>query len=385
VRQRTRWVVVAACALAGSVLAVPAAQAAPDIKVAGGNTSTCAVLSTGGVDCWGDDSLGALGDGGACGLSCAAPVPVSGIDSATTVASGRDFACAVLATGGVDCWGDNGFGQLGVGNTTSSSTPVAVAGITNAVGIGAGYYVACALLATHAVECWGQGGFGALGDGHKKDSHTPVRVTGISNATEITASLYNTCALLSTHHVKCWGDNSQGQLGIGLPGSLKPDSLTPVTVSKLGNATGLATGWRGACAILATTQLDCWGDNADGQLGTGDDKSRTVPVAVPGLTGVTAVASNGEKTCALIAPGAVDCWGDNFFGELGTGSSLASVPNPAPVVGINDATAIGAGSAHGCAVLSSGGLDCWGDNDSGQLGDGSSESSSTPVPVAGIP
>jgi alpha-tubulin suppressor-like RCC1 family protein len=185
--------------------------------------------------------------------------------------------------------------------------------------------------------------------------------------------------------VKCWGDNSEGQLGIGLPGSLKRQSLRPVTVSKIANATGLATGWRLACAILATTRLECWGDNTFGELDTGDYTSRSAPVAVPGLTAVTAVASNGWKTCALISPGGVDCWGYNSFGELGTGSSASFVPTPAPVAGIDDATAIGAGTAQGCAVLSSGGLDCWGDNRWGELGDGSFDPSSTPVPVAGIP
>jgi alpha-tubulin suppressor-like RCC1 family protein len=135
----------------------------------------CFCLAGGGVDCWGLNTSGQLGNGTTTG-NTGAPVAVSGITNATAITARHSHTCALLATGGVDCWGDNGFGKLGNGTTTTSSTPVAVSGITNATAVAAGYYHTCALLATGGAACWGYNYFGQLGNGTTTDSSTPVGV-----------------------------------------------------------------------------------------------------------------------------------------------------------------------------------------------------------------
>jgi alpha-tubulin suppressor-like RCC1 family protein len=161
----------------------------------------CATLTTGGVDCWGYNNHGQLGIGTFTGpIACAGstseacstnPVAVTGITNAITVAGGHDISCVLLATEGVDCWGANTSGQLGDGTTTGpdtcypigdscSTTPVTVTGINNAAAITGGEASACAVLTTSNVECWGDNTFGELGDGTTTSSSTPVGVIGIS-------------------------------------------------------------------------------------------------------------------------------------------------------------------------------------------------------------
>jgi alpha-tubulin suppressor-like RCC1 family protein len=140
---------------------------------------------------------------------------VSGITNATAIAGGGDQTCALLSTGSVDCWGTSGNGQLGNGTTTESTTPVAVSGITDATAVTAGEAHNCALLSTGSADRWGYDGYGQLGDGTTTDTSTPVAVLGITNAIAVSAGYWHTCALLSTGSVDCWGYNSNGELGDG--------------------------------------------------------------------------------------------------------------------------------------------------------------------------
>lgn len=119
---------------------------------------------------------------------------MSGLTNATAVATGFDGACALLSTGGIDCWGTAAV--LGNGTTTESLTPVAVSGITNATAVTAGDEHACALLSAGDVECWGYNGDGELGNGTTTDSSTPVPVSGITNATAVIAGIEHACAAL---------------------------------------------------------------------------------------------------------------------------------------------------------------------------------------------
>jgi alpha-tubulin suppressor-like RCC1 family protein len=158
------------------------------------------------------------------------PVPV--LTGATAISAGHDFACAILSGGTVECWGDNGEGQLGNGMTitgswmTYSTTPVAVSGLTGATAISAGFDFACALLSGGTIECWGDNSDGKLGDGTTTSSSTPVAVLGLTGATTISAGYRSACALLSGGTVACWGYNAYGQLGNGTT----TDSSTPVSV-----------------------------------------------------------------------------------------------------------------------------------------------------------
>jgi alpha-tubulin suppressor-like RCC1 family protein len=354
--------------------------------VAAGYTHTCAVLSTGHVECWGQGPLGNGSNG-----SSYTPVEVSGITDATQVSAGYGDACALLSTGHVECWGDGQYGELGNGSTTTAYTPVEVSGIADATQVTTGQFDTCALLSTGHVECWGINGEGELGNGKTTESDTPVEVSGITDATEVSTGYDHTCALLSTGHVDCWGFNNWGQLGNGQHGT---EALTPVEVSGITDATEVTAGYYDelngnyTCALLSTGHVECWGYNIYGELGNGTTTYSDTPVEVSGITDATQVSAGAGQTCALLSTGHIDCWGPNGLGQLGDGGTTTYSDTPVEVSGITDATQVAAGYLHTCALLSTGDIECWGFNGYGQLGNGrtgtTSYDSDTPVEVSGI-
>lgn len=375
--------------------------------VASGEAHTCALRANGTVKCWGANDFGELGNGTM--KSSDTPVLVKGIRTATAISAGYWYACAVLAAGTVKCWGYNGYGQLGRRNLNNAVTPVRVTRVRHATAISTGDEHTCALLAAGTVKCWGYNYYGELGNGtfsptFKARDGDPgwvpasawMPVKGIRNATAIAAGRgYDapsyTCAVLSTGTAKCWGSNEYGQLGngtrtgIGVP--------TPVWVKGIRNATAIATGARHACAVLSTGTVKCWGRDGVGQLGDSTQShSRTVPVRVKGIRNATAITAGYSHTCALLADRTVMCWGAGGNGQLGNGT-LHHAPTPVSVKHIRKATAIGGGGelpgfGHTCALLATGAVQCWGDNSSGQLGNGRHGDDEmfnpTPVRVVGL-
>ena len=367
-----------------------------------GDASYCAVLSSGGMDCWGENADGELGNGnsdGPDGGGYDTPQAVTGVTNAVSAISDSSGFCAVLSSGGVDCWGDNVDGELGNGavggpdcSGSCNGTPQAVTGLTDAdsvIGNGLGN---CALLSTGGVDCWGDNEGDNLGNGtvdgpdNGSGYDTPQAVTGITNAVSVTSDNDGACAVLSTGEVDCWGENGSGQLGSGTSGG--PDGGsgydTPQAVTGITDVDSMASDAESYCALLSTGGMDCWGENAYGDLGIGTtggpdgELGYDTPQAVAGIADTDSVISIGLGYCALFSSGGMDCWGQNYEGILGNGTINGpdgeyGYDTPQAVLGLTNAdseTFDDSGYTENCAVLSTGGVDCWGDNTVGELGNG---------------
>lgn len=215
---------------------------------------------------------------------------------------------------------------------------------------------------------------------------------------------YHNCAITGAGGVKCWGDNLDGELGDG--SRTFADAAVPV-IGLSSGVTRIAAGARHTCAVLASGQVSCWGDNAAGQLGDGTTEDRDRPVLVPGVTDAVAVTAGRVHTCVLTAAGAVKCWGDNEFGKLGDAATAAQSLLPVAIPGVvgalsvtaggsqtcilqadrhircigllndttndspsHEAVAVAAGEDHACLIEASGQGRCWGRGERGLLGDG---------------
>jgi alpha-tubulin suppressor-like RCC1 family protein len=367
----------------------PASAAGDVTAVAAGDFHTCALTSEGGIKCWGENRWGQLGDGTTTNSNT--PVDVAGLGSGVVaIAAGRQHTCAMTTAGGVQCWGRNAEGQLGDGTTDPSvgrTTPVDVAGLGSGVdAISAGRSHTCAVTTAGGVKCWGLNNRGQLGDGTTTDRLTPTDVPGLgSGVTAIAAGRQHTCAITTAGGLKCWGHNPWGQLGDDRScGFICP---TPVDVSGLtSGVAAVAAGDDHTCALTTAGGLKCWGVNNFGQLGDGRPTNSFTPVFdVLGLTsGVAAVAAGDDHSCALTTAGGVKCWGWNFYGQLGDGTTTDR-PTPVDASGLTSGVdAIAAGWAHTCAVTTAGGVTCWGENSDGQLGDGTATDRTAPVDVLGL-
>ncbi len=304
--------------------------------------------------------------------------PASAVN-VSTVSAGAVHACVKTAADAALCWGYNRIGMVGDNTRIDRRQPVQVVGLNGNVDDVQAYWDhTCALLKNGSVNCWGHNGDGELGDGTKITKDHPVQVHGLnSGVVQITNGFDSGCALLGTGTVRCWGYNGNGQLGDGT----RTTRLTPVQVDNITDAVFIAGGWDHTCAILAGGGLQCWGGNDHGEIGDGTKHDRLQPVDVPGLTsGVASVSAGFDHTCALLNTGAVKCWGNNKTGELGDGSTTNSL-TPVDVSGLSSVDHVSAGANHTCAVTSTGGAKCWGANESGELGDGTHRQRTVPTNV----
>ena len=270
-------------------------------------------------------------------------------------------------------------GAVTAASPFGTALTVPLTGIAKVVG-GSGH--TCAVSSGGAMYCWGDNVYAQVGDGTSEERWTAVPVIGLAgNAQSAGAGGSHTCASTSTGAARCWAYNWHGQVGDGSD----TDRDLPTPVVGLGSGVqAIATGMIHSCA-LAAGGVKCWGANGFGQLGDGTDTQRLAPVQVSGLaSGVQAIATGGEHTCALISGGGVKCWGANDYGQLGNGSTTEQYA-PVDVSGLaSGVVAISAGRFHTCAVTSGGTAKCWGANENGELGDGSNTERHAPVNVSGL-
>jgi len=403
---------------------VNAKPADPALRLTTGTKFTCAVLDNASVKCWGENANGQLGQGNTTELGSASSQMgdnLTAIDlgsgrTALAISAGTSHACTLLDNASVKCWGKNANGQLGQGNTTELGSASSQMGDNlTAIDLGSGRtalaisvrtHHTCALLDNASVKCWGFNNQGQLGQGSTSnlgdagsemgDKLPAIDLGSGRTTTAISAGVYYTCALLDNSDVKCWGYNAYGQLGqestssLGDAGLEMGDNLPAIDLGSGRTALAISAGSAHACALLDNSAVKCWGFNTNGQLGQGSvdhlgDAGSEMGDNLPAIdlgSGRTALAisAGSAHTCAVLDNSAVKCWGYNNNGQLGQGST-SNLGDGSGEMGDNltaidlgsgrTALAISAGSAHTCALLDNSAFKCWGQNDNGQLGQGS--------------
>lgn len=366
----------AACTVCGDVCGWRCEESGCDDAeaVAAGSEHSCALRQSGRVVCWGSNVFGQVGD--ASFMDRRTPVPVA-LESVEAVSAGGNHTCALHTDGSVSCWGANNRGQLGVGGGGDRGSPQVVSGIEAVRSLSAGSQHTCAVRSAGTVWCWGSNAQGQLGNGTLNNQLRPAQVLSVSSAVRVAGGGFFSCSVLSTGRVKCWGVNEAGQLGDGTTTS----STTAVDVMSVVDARSIAIGSQHACVLASGGIVRCWGSNQHGEVGDGGAENRLTAVRVSTLSNIVALASSGlaTHTCALRDDGSVWCWGQNQFGQLGDGTD-ATRTTPVLVPGVS-AIAISANAANSCAVTTTGGVVCWGDNTSGQLGNGTTAPSARAVSV----
>lgn len=369
------------------------------VQLATGARHACVRLSNASVSCWGDNTSGQLGDGSR--QSRARPGLVAGLpatDGVLSVSAGQDSTCVVTVGGRTRCFGAGERGQLGDGTKVSSVLPGFAAppdsrtneGLPRASSVSVGAAFACAATARGTGFCWGAGEFGQTTQSDLEDSSAALglRSAGgglLFDVLQVSAGGRHACARQSRGGVLCWGDNTAGQLANP---QILPNTTIPVQILMLGAAEDISAGGVHTCVVSTSGGLECWGANAQAQLGVGDVLPRTNAIVAPmgTLPPMRKVAAGRTHTCALTAAGRVYCWGSNDEGQCGQPASARPVLTPTAVGSASTVRAIDlAAGDHFTCLLGADGLPyCWGRNAEGQLGARSGDTSS-PAVVAGFP
>jgi alpha-tubulin suppressor-like RCC1 family protein len=347
--------ILAASVAGGLSVAQPAAATTPSpvVALAAGDEHSCALYADGAVQCWGGNDFGQLGNPDV--ESSAVPVPVALPAGAEAVAidTGAFHTCAVTRDHSVYCWGDNGWGSLGIGNSPAQRVPVLVTLAPSAAvasDVTAGGFTTCVSMSNGTAQCWGRNQYAEVGDGTRIMRNTPTPVVGIADAVDIDAGTNHVCVLRSVGRAQCWGRSVDGRTG---------DS-TFVNVAEV------SAGGAHTCMRTTVGGLRCWGVNTYGQLTPNNIDA-----------GITRVSTGGAHTCVATDGGIVRCWGEAGFGQLGVSTVIVEGRSVLETA---------AGLRHTCARLDDSSVWCWGNSVSGQAGDHSLTIAAQPVLlIAGLP
>lgn len=346
--------------------------------VAGGDSHSLALNSSGRVLAWGDNAFGQLGSGAA--LVQRTPVEIAGLANIMAVAGGDVHSFALASNGTVSAWGFNGQGQLGDGTTVQKSAPAqvltsdlssgAVAGATVAlsgvIAIASGINHGIGLKSDGTVWAWGQNTYGQVGNNTNTNSLLSTQVLGLSGMSmiAIAAGSNHNLALRSDGTVWSWGLDTSGQLGDGKTTNLKVATQVP----GLSGVVAVAAGASHSLALKNDGTVWSWGLNTSGQLGDTTNTLRKSPVQVSGLSGIFDIAAGGDHSLALRADGTVWAWGANSVGQLGDNTTTNRL-TPQIVSSLSNVTDIAAGGYHSLAIKNDSTVWTWGNNWYGQLGE----------------
>jgi alpha-tubulin suppressor-like RCC1 family protein len=324
------------------------------------------------------------------------PTPALAITSTAAlsfaqISAGTEHSCGVTTTHRAYCWGRNSGGQLGDGTKTSRPRPVPVVGGLQFLRVSAGGAHTCGITTTNRAYCWGLNDDGQLGDGtHGTTRLRPVAVAGGHSFRQVSAGLDHTCAVTPWDVAFCWGNNNQGKLGT--------TGFTHFTPTRVGGGLLFRQVIAGAlhtCGATTSFQGYCWGANGNGQLGNGNTNWSATPVAVAGGLRFRMVVAGGgivlipseqpeqAYSCGITTGDLAYCWGENVRSVFGDGGIRGASRVPVAVAGGHRFRGINLSYDHVCAVTLWDVAFCWGGNDDGQVGDGTTTDRSRPVRVAG--
>ncbi len=357
--------------------------------IAAGDYTNCGINASGALKCWGDNGEGEVATGSSGGVSTSASQAVNLTTGVTSVSSGQNEVCAIQNEAAY-CWGQNSNGSIGSANPTLyNPTPLPVVGMnTGVTAISVGYFFVCAIK-NGGVWCWGDNSFGQFGNGSTTSAGVPQSALILtSGVTAISAGMNTACAI-QNGNVFCWG---------------RSISTVPIQITGLNApAKAISTGNGYACALLNNSEVKCWGDNSNGQLGNNTRVSSAVPVSVldstgsANLRGVISIAASGytfQHTCAVLNNGYVKCWGNNNKNQFGNNTGIDSnlpvdVPSSLGTGNLTDVVQVINGYYLSCAKHRGGNISCWGGYASsyfyGALGNGSFNGARYPVTVQGFP
>ena len=380
-------------------------------NISAGKAHTCALVDLAGqIKCWGQGEIGQL----ARNATGDADVPRSlltggegseALSGAVQIDAGGGHSNALMKSGKVKFWGQfhdefivygrNGFSRRGTPSHVLNVDSSLLSGI---IQVSSGQSHSCALKHSGEVKCWGWGNYGELGNGSKIQKQNPATVIAaegssdsLSGMVQISSGGKHTCALTKSGGVKCWGDGTSGQLGNGSYDTIS----SPVDViaaegssDSLFGMVQISSGGDHTCALTTSQKVVCWGDRNYGQLGLGvSNANSAAPVMLPSLSGIVQISSGGKHTCALSHVGTIACWGRGDSGQLGNGVSQTSttpvtvIETQGSAVPLSGVLQIAVGDAHACALMLSGEVKCWGSGNHGRLGDDSKAGKAYPVTV----
>jgi alpha-tubulin suppressor-like RCC1 family protein len=368
-----------------SLVLVIAAAPAYSETLSAGEDHTCILKSNEKAYCWGENSVGQLGDGST--ESSMTPVAVSGDLRFKSISAGWDHTCGVTVDGDAYCWGRGRYGRLGNGSSENSMVPTAVSGGMSFESVNSGMGHTCGITSGGDGYCWGRNEDGILGNNSVKGSLVPVPVSGGLKFGSLNAGSATSCGITTDGDAYCWGASDFGNL-LGLGKDERDRKLAPWPVDGEFDFTpgSISVGLDHVCALTTADKAVCWGRGRYGKLGIGPGDGLGVienlmtPREVKGNMSFAQITTGLFQTCGITTDGKAYCWGRNGSGQLGDGTTTMQV-EPAAVSADIEFAELTIGVDHACGVSSDDDVYCWGNGNAGKLGTRSSENKLTPTKV----
>jgi len=357
---------------------------APDIdisyrnweSVASGDVFTIAIAD-GTFWTWGQNNYGQLGLGDT--TDRISPTQIRTDMDWSLVSAGGQYTTAIKTDGTLWAWGRNNYGQLGLGDTTDRTSPTQIGTDTDWSLVSAGYYHAMAIKTDGTLWAWGNNGNGRLGIGDITDRNTPTQVGADADWSSVSAGGLHTIAVKTNGTLWAWGYGAYGQLGLGD----ETDKYNPTQIGTDTDWSSVAGGVYHTIAIKTDGTLWAWGANGGGQLGLGDIINRNIPTQVGTDTNwflVSVGVGSGHTTTAIKTDGTLWAWGQNNYGQLGLGDTTDR-HSPTQVGTDTNWSFVSVGGYHIAAIKTNGTLWVCGKNNYGQLGLGDTTDRHSPTQV----